>query len=397
MTDGPSTRPTVLRDRATWITYVQVGLFGYYLYAFGPTIALLRDETGTSRAVASLHGTAMAVGAVLIGFAVPAIVKRTGRGRMMRLGSVLLTAGLVVYVSGGSLALTLLGALVASAGGTFALVGGNAFMPDHHGAAGPQAMSEMHAFGATMGLLGPLAVALGVALTWGWRPALIVAAVAFVVLEVVRGRHVHDYDGPRGGEGTPHPPRAPLGRTFWIAWFVFVCAAGTEFSLTFWGSDLMRERAGMGAAAGALAIGTLVGGLAVGRVAGSRVVAHVDPELALVGSFALTLVGFAVAWLSSSAAPMLVGFAITGLGMGLQSPLGIGRAVVAAGAQVDRGSGLASVAAGAASGVAPFVLGALADAVGVHVAFLIVPVLLVTAIVLMRVAPVRFARGTVAP
>lgn len=39
-------RPTVLRDRSTWLTYVQVGLFGYFLYAFGPTIALLRDETG---------------------------------------------------------------------------------------------------------------------------------------------------------------------------------------------------------------------------------------------------------------------------------------------------------------------------------------------------------------
>ena len=28
-------RPTVLRDRSTWLTYVQVGLFGYFLLAIG--------------------------------------------------------------------------------------------------------------------------------------------------------------------------------------------------------------------------------------------------------------------------------------------------------------------------------------------------------------------------
>jgi hypothetical protein len=27
----------VRRDRTTWLAYVQVGLFGYFLYAFGPS------------------------------------------------------------------------------------------------------------------------------------------------------------------------------------------------------------------------------------------------------------------------------------------------------------------------------------------------------------------------
>jgi fucose permease len=389
-------RTAVRRDRSTWLTYAQVGLFGFYLYSFGPTIALLRDETGTTRAVASLHGTAMAVGAITIGLAAPYVVRRIGRGRMMRLGSALVASGLCVYVAGGSLALTLVGALVASAGGTFALVGANAFMPEHQGPAGPQAMSEMHGFGAVLGLLGPLAVGIGVAIGWGWRPALVAAAVAFVLLEIARGSHLAPFDGSPEVAAAPQAARAPLGRTFWIAFAVFACAAGTEFSLTFWGSDLLRERAGMGEAAAAAAIGSIIGGVAVGRVIGSRVVARLDPEAVLAGTFGLTLVGFAIAWFSSAPVPMLAGFAITGIGMGLQSPLGIGRAVVAAGDQVDRGSGLASVAAGGASGVAPFVLGALADSIGVHLAFLVVPALMVTAIVLLRLAPVRYPVGPVA-
>jgi fucose permease len=87
---------------------------------------------------------------------------------------------------------------------------------------------------------------------------------------------------------------------------------------------------------------------------------------------------------------MVVGLAVTGLGLGLQSPLGIGRMVRAAEEQVDRGSGLASVAAGGASGAAPFVLGALADHIGVHTAFLIVPAMMLLAITLMSLAPVRY-------
>ena len=383
-------RATVRRDRATWLTYVQVGLFGYFLYAFGPSIALLRDDQGTSRAVASLHGTAMALGAVVTGFAAPYVVHRIGRGHMLRLGSLLLATGLAIYVATTWLPVTLLGALVASAAGTLCLVGANAFIPDHQGDAAPQSMSEMHGLGALVGLLGPIAVGVGVWIGWGWRPALVAGGVAFVVLELVRGRDVEPFDGPHGrpGTGTVKAPNTPLSRTFWVSFVVFACAAGTEFSLTFWGSDLLRERAGLGDAAAAAAIGTIVGGLAVGRLVGSRVVAQVDPERVLVGTFALTLVGFAIAWLSSTAVPMLVGLAVTGLGLGLQSPLGIGRMVRAAGAQVDRGSGLASVAAGAASGVAPFLLGAMADRIGVHSAFLIVPAMMLLAIALMRVAPV---------
>jgi fucose permease len=85
---------------------------------------------------------------------------------------------------------------------------------------------------------------------------------------------------------------------------------------------------------------------------------------------------------------MLLGFAVTGIGMGLQSPLSIGRAVIAAQGQADRGAGLTSVAAGIASGLAPFVLAAVADQLGVHTAFLIVPMLMVAGILLVRAAPV---------
>lgn len=383
-------QPTVLRDFPTWISYAQVGLFGWFLYAFGPSLSLLRDEQGTSRTVASLHGTAMALGAVLIGFLAPTVVRRFGRGPMLRLGSVTLAAGVLIYTGSSALPLTLLGALVASAGGTFCLIGVNAFIPDHQGPAAPRALGEAHGLGALAGLIGPLAVGFGVWIGWGWRPAMLTAALGFVVLEIVRGRKLEVYDGTHGHPDSQpgHAPSGPLPRRYWFTFATFFMIVGIEFSMTLWGTDLLRDRAGLGSAAAAAALGTIVGGMALGRLAGAPLLSRFDPERALQATLGLTLVGFSIAWVSSSALPMLIGFTITGLGIGLQAPLGISRCVRASAGRSDRASALSSVAAGFATGIAPFVLGALADQFGVHTAFLVVPALIVAGFVLVRVAPV---------
>jgi fucose permease len=254
-------------------------------------------------------------------------------------------------------------------------------------------MSEAHGLGATMGLLGPLAVGLGVAIGWGWRVGLLVTIVGLVALEVVRGNRLTEFDGTHGhpDDEPGHAPRGPLTRRFWIAMAVFGMCAGTEFCLTLWGSDLLRDRAGLGSAAAAAALVTIVGGMAVGRVAGAPLVSRYDPDHVLAATMGLTVVGFAIAWFSAAPVPMLLGFAVTGLGLGLQSPLAIGRAVIAADGQADRGAGLTSVAAGLASGIAPFVLAAVADHVGVRIAFLIVPALMAVGILLVRSAPVSAA------
>lgn len=383
--------PRPVRDFTTWVVYAQSAVFGYFLYAFSPTVALVRDEQGYSRSVAALHGTGLAVGTVVGGLTASAIVRRLGRGPLMRIGSALIVAGLVLYIGFPVLWVTLLGATVAGLGGTYVMVGVNAFIPDHHGPAAPRAMTEAHGLATLVGLLGPLTVGGLVALGWGWRAGLIVSAVLFVVIELVRGRDLASYDGPHGhpDDEPGHAPRGPMPRSFWPALGVFACAVGVEFSLTLWGSDLLRERAGLGEAAAAAALVTIVGGMAMGRLGGGPVVTRLGAERVLLGSMVLALVGFALAWLTGSAVPVLLGMVLVGVGLGLQSPLGIARAVASTDGQVDRGAGLTSVAAGVASGVAPFLLAAAADRLGVHTAFLLVPLLTVVAIVLVRAFPVH--------
>ncbi len=102
--------------------------------------------------------------------------------------------------------------------------------------------------------------------------------------------------------------------------------------------------------------------------------------------------------MSTEAIPALVGLFIAGLGISLQFPLGVALAIAASEGLPDRATARSGIAAGLAIGGGPFVLGALADLVGVHSAFLLVPVLLALAALFVRLArtvtPVPTEGGT---
>ena len=70
----PSSADALHRDRLTWLVYLQLGCFGYFLYGFGPTVSLLRDEQGISRTLSGLHGDG-----ARDGFAAQRVGGRTGR------------------------------------------------------------------------------------------------------------------------------------------------------------------------------------------------------------------------------------------------------------------------------------------------------------------------------
>ncbi|MCP4893146.1 MAG: MFS transporter, partial [Actinomycetales bacterium] len=108
----------------------------------------------------------------------------------------------------------------------------------------------------------------------------------------------------------------------------------------------------------------------------------------LISSIALTLSAFFVAWTFTRAWMIVTALFVVGLGIAVHWPIGVSRAVASSGGRIDRASGLSSVAAGVAGGIAPFVLGVLSDQIGFHLAFLTVPVLLATALVLLVIRPV---------
>jgi predicted MFS family arabinose efflux permease len=376
-----------VRDRPTWITYLQMGCYAWFMYAFGATLALLRDEQGTSRSVSSLHGSLMALGGLAGGLLSARAIDRWGRGRVIRIAAIATAAGILIYTApSAAIVVTMPGILFAGFAGAFLLIAMNAFLLDHQGDAGPASLTEANAVSSLAGLLGPIAVGIGAATFLGWRFGLWLVIIGFVVVEVWRGRNLSVFGEP-GGVAT-HSESGHLPRRIYWTLAVIMCFIAAEFSLTFWGADLLRERCNFGPAAAAASLGAVTGGMLIGRVFGSRFAQRFNTERILQGSIVLALLGFILSW-SFTLWPLVIsGMLVTGIGIGVHWPLGVARAVRASGGLTDHASAAASVAASAAIAIAPFALGALSDVIGFHEAFLLVPAFLVVALVLMIVRPV---------
>lgn len=168
---------------------------------------------------------------------------------------------------------------------------------------------------------------------------------------------------------------------------LIVCFLGVEFSMVLWSADLLRERATFGPAAAAASLASVTAGMALGRLVGSRLAERVEVDVVLRASTIVALAGFFVAWAFTLGWVMLLGLFITGIGLGAQWPLAVARAVHASGGMTDRASALASVFGSISIAIAPFALGALSDILGFHEAFLLVPVLLALALVILVIRP----------
>jgi predicted MFS family arabinose efflux permease len=376
--------PRLLRSRLTWLTYAQLSVYGYFLYGFGPSVPLQRDDLHLSSAVGALHGTALATGSTLAGLTFAALTRRVGRTGTLRVGLLGLGAGTLLYCLVPVLPATLAGAFVCGVFGSYVVTGSVVVLSAAHGPAGPAAISEANAAAAGAGLVAPLLLGAGAAMGIGWQPGLLVAAVAAAVVWAVSRREVHRPDPVRDAAGTAgvdlsaDAPGA-LPAAYWLAWAVTFLCIGVEFCMTFWAADELRQRDGASPAAATAGVTAIVAGMFVGRLLGGRLALWIRPRPLLLAAIAVCLVGFAGFWQSTTPVPALTGLAIAGFGIALQYPLSTVRAVAASGGRPDRAAGRLSIAAGLASGIAPFALGALADRIGTHTAFLLVPALLAAA------------------
>jgi predicted MFS family arabinose efflux permease len=376
---GGSPGPHLVRDRLTWAGYLLLGLWAYFLYGFGPTVPLVGDELGVSRALSGLHGTAMAVGAVVAGLAGTAVIARVGRRLVLWGGAAGISAGLLLYAGGHALWLTLAGALVAGTAGSFLVNTVNAVLSDDHGPAAPAALSQANAMASGVGTVAPLVVGAAVAVGLGWRAGLLVLlGLTVAVYLAYRSVPVPE---PLPVRHDAHPGGVRrLPGAFWVSWGVLVCVIAIEFCLSLWSGDLLRTRFALPPGFATAAWAAVLAGMTVTRLLGSRWTVRHSVDDLLLRSLGVLLVGFAVFWLAPVAWLAVAGLLVCGLGMGLQYPLTIGRALRASAGRTDLASARASLAAGLAVGLGPFGLGALADSFGVRSAFLLVPLLALAAV-----------------
>lgn len=380
-----------VRDKTTWISYLQATCFGWFIFGFGGTLQFLREDLDLSRTVVSFHSLAMSVGSVTAGLATGAIIKRIGRGLMLRYASILLAIGILFFTLGQSLPFTLIGVVFTTCAGSLIIQGTASYLAYQQKQAAPAAISELHAIASSIGLLAPVLVGIGVTVGFGWRPGIQVAAVGVIIIELIRGKHTDVY-GPKAvadEESDHHDVPGPFPSLFWWSWLILVFTASMEFSMLLWAPEVLSTQGGLTKGASAAALATIVGGMSVGRLIGARLTSKFDSEFLYRGALILSFFGFLGFWLSSSGLIMLISLTITGLGMSLHFPFGFERALRASGGRADRGGGKLSIGTGFASGVAPFALGTLADQIGIQGAYVIVPVCLILAITIATLRPVE--------
>ncbi len=369
-----------------------LALWGYFNYGFGPVVPLLRDEQGTSAAMAGLHSTAIAAGAVAGGALYPVLSRRYGRGPVLWVCQAVIAAGVLGFVFLPALfpvtiALT---ALIAVAG--IAAIGGIvSALSEQHGPAGPAAISEANAAACAAGLIAPLVIGATMRAGLGWRTGMgvlvlliaLVAALAFVkrvripsgLTVGVPAEAAASVDVP-ATSAVPAGARPSLPGAYWLAWGMMTVTGAVEVVLSMWAASVLRDQVGLSAGAATAVMSAVVGGMFVGRLAGARIALRVPSIPLYFGALAVSLAGFAVFWTAGSAAAAVTGLIVVGLGNAMHYPVAISLAVAAAPGQADRAAGVAAYSMAVSFGAGPLLLGLVADQVGAHTAFLLIPVLI---------------------
>ncbi len=376
-----------MRDRATWSLYGVFAVWGWFLYAFNPAVPLIGDDLGVTNAVAGLHGTGMALGTVAAGLVSARVVAWRGRRAAVWVGTVVVVVGVLLVVASGVIVGTLLGSVVAGAGGTLLVNVANAALSDKHGRASGAAITEANGLGALVGAAAPFALGLLVGAGAGWQPALLAVIALLAVVSVV----MPTLPAPTRPAGATRSDRSLPGR-YWWAWSVLVLLIAVEFSYSVWATTLVADRTGASTGTATTTLTVLIMCLGIGRVLGARLALRIRPGVLLMAAIVVTAGGWAVLWTATSLSVAVVAMAISGFGMAFHFPLGVSRSLEAAGGRTDLASGRIALGGGLAIGLAPFVLGAVTDVVGVHGAFLLVPALLGAAGLLLVAGRLSAAR-----
>ena len=375
---------TFQRDRFFWVVATQTAIVNFYLGGFGPAQSLLRADQGTSLTIAGLHGTAMGVASIAAGYANPHLAHKYGRAKSQWIGLGIFLVGLFLFVISPPVFLTIPATLIAGFGTSMVINTMLSSMSHHYGKAAEVAIPQANGI-ASVGFVTGTALIGTIASLYPnfWRLGLLLALPVGLILVLV-GReknaedHVPDESGPQSGK---------LSAKYWLAWVGFVACTSSEFATSFWSAALLKDRVGSSAAISTVAIVALGTGMGVGRWFGGLVLKNFKLDNQLLGLVALQFVGFAAFWLSHSMIISLICLFIIGLGISMQFALAAIRLVGFSDNRPDLAIGKSSLAAGIAIAGAPFLLGFLGDNFGISRAYIMVPVLIAIAFIIIVLTP----------
>ncbi len=369
------------RDRFTWLAYLLLAFYGYFLNILGPITPFLKEELGLSYTVGSLHFTAFAAGILLVGLGGHLVIRRSGEWRALWLGAFGVSAGALGLLAGRSAAVTVGASFCMGLVGSLILAIVPSALAERHGERRAVALAEANVTASLVSTAAPLMVGWAAGLPGGWRLALGAAAVAPLLMRL-------GFRGAQPPQSRPGPEEAssvrkPLPGLFWVYWAAIVLAVSVEFCMVSWSADYVENQLGLLKAEAAQSVSLFLGGMIAGRLAVSRLVQHFSARRVIAASFLVAGGGFLLFWLAGTALPGLAGLFVTGLGVAGLYPLLLSLAIGAADNDTVQASARATLASGTAILALPLTLGRLADLTGIRPAYGIVGVLLIGIFLIM--------------
>ena len=374
------------RNRFTWLAYLMLAFYSYYINIIGPVTPFLKDEMHLSYTVGSLHYSAFAVGILAVGLFGHFVIQRVGRWRALWIGAAGMSLSALALIAGQDPVVTIAAAFLMGCIGSLILAVVPAALSDQHGDQRAVAISEANVIASIVGAAAPLLVGLFAHAMGNWRLALASMALAPLAIRLGVGRA----DPVVQPTVSQSPASAGTGKRlpalYWFYWVGIVLVVSVEFCMISWSADYLENELGMVKANAAQAVSLFLGAMIVGRLAVSRLVQRFASRTLVTLSILLAMAGFLVYWTTTSAVMGMVGLFLTGLGVASLYPLILSMAIAAANGNTVQAGARATLASGTAILVLPLVLGRLADAVGIRPAYGVVLVLLVTALPLLQVA-----------
>lgn len=361
------------RTGATWLIYLIWAALGFAVNGLGSVLLPLKEDLGLSTVLTSVYSAFFAVGLVLTGLIGHRVVEAVGRDRLLVIVLCAVGAGALVMTFG-TLPTTFLGAAGIGFGAALMIqvlpVELVSLQPDH----AARALSEANSLSSLAGMVAPFAVAWALAGGLGWRfgypvPLAIAAGLSAIGLIVARRRSAVRTDVSRSDA----PPAATPVESPWRPWIEMVGSVAVEFCFVLWSATAVASWHRVDTSVATLIAGCFLVGMGVGRFVGAPLPGRFGVRNATLACLTLAMIGSLAFWFAASQWVAAVALLVSGLGVSLLYPLTLSRLLAADPLNTDRATSRSALASGVAILSVPPLLAGLADVIGLHLAFLVAP------------------------
>ena len=372
------------RDRFTWLAYLSLAFYGYFLNILGPITPFLKDELGLTYTVSSFHFTAFAIGILLVGAGGHLLIQQIGKQPSLWLGLFGMSLSALLLIVGKSPIVTIGASFLMGLIGSLILAIVPAALSDQHGEMKAVALSEANVIASLLATSAPLLVGWFAHSIGNWRWALGSMACIPILMFLGLGKN----SSPVATSAAEERAQAnqTLPSLFWIYWVGIVLGVSVEFCMIFWSADYMEQVLGLSKADAAQAVSLFLAAMIVGRILGSRLVQRFSTRAVITVSIVIAGIGFLLFWRTENTLIGLSGLFFTGLGVANLYPLILSLAISAAHGNTVQAGARATLASGTAILSLPLILGSFADAVGIRLAYGVVLLLLISVLLISQIA-----------